>query len=205
MRSLSVAFLLLAAASSRASADGFVDFVGGIAAPLGDNTWTNTVETSPKLGVRAGGFNSEGQLGGMLSLDWTPENLDNSGGAFPGGSVDTSGHRFRILVQALAQQHVLPKVSIVERAGAGVDIARGAYSASFLGSTTDHSDTNVGVGFEFGGGVWIAISDSMQLGGELAIPIGYHSHKSTGQNGDIAFDYTSYDLDLLFGVRLWSR
>ncbi len=202
MRSLSVVFLLLAAASSRAWADGFVDFVGGIAAPLADNTWTNTVQTSPKLGVRAGSFSD--QFGGMLSLDWTPENLDNSGGAFPGGSVDTSGHRFRILVQALARQHVAPRITIAERAGAGVDIARGAYSASFLGSTTDHSDTNVGVGFEFGGGIWFDISSTMQLGGELAIPIGYHSHKSSS-TGDIAFDYTSYDLDLLFGVRLWSR
>jgi hypothetical protein len=200
MRSLPLVLLL--AATTTASADGFVDFIGGVAAPLGDDTWTNTVETSPKLGVRAGAIN--GQLGGMLSLDWTPENLDQMGGAFPGGGADISAHRFRILVQAIAQQHVLPKVSIVERAGAGVDIAHGAYSVTVLGSTTSNSDTNVGVGFEFGGGVWIDITPTVQLGGEVAVPIGYHSHKSSG-NGDIAFDYTSYDVDLLFGVRLWQR
>lgn len=199
MRSLPL--LLLLAATASAHADGFVDFVGGIAAPLDDSTWTNTVDTSPKLAVRAGSLGE--QFGGMLSVDWTPENLDNSGGGF--GGVDASAHRFRIMVQALAHQRVAPKVHIVERAGAGIDIARGAYSFTVLGNTTDHSDINVGVGFEFGGGVWIDISDTMQLGAELAMPIGYHSHKSTGQNGDIAFDYTSYDLDLLFGVRLWQR
>ncbi len=198
MRSLPV--LLLLAAATTARADSFVAFVGGIAAPLDDSTWTKTVDTSPKLAVRAGTLGE--QFGGMLSVDWTPENLDMSGGGF--GGVDASGHRFRILVQALAHQRVAPKVHVVERAGAGIDIARGAYSITIGNSTNDHSNTDVGVGFEFGGGVWIDISDTMQLGGELAVPIGYHSHKSNAI-GDIAFDYTSYDVDLLFGVRLWQR
>ncbi len=195
MRRLSLLFLLLAAASSRASADGFVDFFGGIAAPLGDNNWTNLVDTSPKLGVRAGGLN--GAFGGLLQVDWTPENHNAQNSAY----ASFAGHRFRVLVQGLAMQHVAPKISIVERAGAGIDVAYASYDIVVIGS---HSTTDVGVGFEFGGGVWIDVSPSMQLGGELAVPIGLHSHKASSA-GDITLDYTSYDLDVLFGVRLWSR
>jgi hypothetical protein len=193
-----VALVLALGVAPSARADSFVDFVGGLQAPLGDDNWTNDVDTSPKLAVRAGVLN--GQLGGMLAVDWTPENLHN-GGSFFGASA--AAHRFRIIAQAVLQQRVAPKVSVVGRAGAGLDIAHASYEFTLLGTTTSHSDTNLGVGFEFGAGVWLDIAQNMQLGGELAVPIGYHSHKST--NGDIAFDYTSYDLDLLFGVRLWSR
>src|SRR5258706_324047 len=50
-----------------------------------------------------------------------------------------------------------------------------------------------------GGGVWFRVGGT-ELGAEVALPIGYHSKKN--QNG-ISFDYTSYDLDLLFGIRIY--
>ncbi len=200
MRSLIAVAILAIAVPARA--DNFFDADLGLAAPLSDKNWTNTVDTSPKFGLRAGALN--GDLGALVSADWTPENLNNGGGTFPGGSVDIAAHRFRILIQAIAGHHITPKIQLVARAGGGIDIAYASYSASFLGSSSSHSDTNVGIGFEFGGGVWADVTDTMQLGGELALPIGYHNHKSSG-NGDIAFDYTSLDLDIVFGLRIWSR
>ncbi|HET7373274.1 MAG TPA: hypothetical protein VFJ20_07795, partial [Gemmatimonadaceae bacterium] len=97
-------------------------------------------------------------------------------------------------------QHVAPKLSLGARVGAGLDLAYGSYSVSFLGNTTSHSNWNAGVAFELAGGLWFDVG-SIQLGGELALPIGYHSHKAENTM-DIAFDYTSYDFDLLFNVRL---
>ena len=56
---------------------------------------------------------------------------------------------------------------------------------------------------EFGGGVWWSVG-SLDFGGQLAIPFGGHSHDAN-KAGEITFDYTSYDLDLLFAVRLRSK
>lgn len=200
MRSLIAVAILAVAVPARA--DNFFDIAGGLAAPLSDNNWTNLVDTSPKLQLRAGALN--GDLGAAVTLDWTPENLNNSGGAFPGGSVDITGHRFRLLVQGVATHHVTPKVMLVGRAGAGLDLAYGSYSFNLGTSSSGHSDWNAGIAFELGGGAWLDVSESMQVGIELGLPIGFHNHKASG-NGDIAFDYTSLDLDILFGVRFWSR
>jgi len=194
--------VVILAVAVPAHADNFFDIAGGIAAPLSDKNWTNLVDTIPKLQLRAGALN--GDLGALVSLDWTPESLNNSGGAFPGGSVDINGHRFRLLVQGVGAHHVTPKVMLVGRVGAGIDLAYESYSASILGSNSSHSDLNAGIAFALGGGALLDVSDSMQVGVDLALPIGYHNHKSSG-NGDIAFDYTSLDLDLLFGLRFWSR
>ena len=94
---------------------------------------------------------------------------------------------------------VAPKVTITARAGAGVDIDHAGYSVTVLGSTTSNSDTNAGLAMELGGGAWFDVG-SMQLGVEAGLPIGLHSHKAS-QAGDITFDWTAYDFDLLFGVR----
>jgi hypothetical protein len=191
--------LVLVFSAVPARADSFLDAAGGLALPMGEKKWTDTVRNSPKLAVRAGVVN--GELGGMLAVDWTPESVNNNPAA---PYLDLSYHRFRILAELVFRHYVAPKIALAGRAGAGVDIAHASYNLAIGPIMSSGSDSNVGLAGEFGAGVWFDISPSMQLGGEIALPIGYHSHKMTG-NGDFTFDYTSYDIDLLFGVRLWSR
>jgi hypothetical protein len=193
--------LLLAAAP--AAADSFVGASGGVMIPLGDsksdNTgWSDQVSSSPKVGVRVGGVGGAG-LGGMLTADWTPVsyNFDNQ-------FADVSAHRFRILAHVLFEKLVAPKLTVAFRAGGGIDIAHASAEATIFGVTGKASDTDVGWGVEFGGGVWWSVG-AADIGGELAIPFGGHSHDARPGRDEITFDYTSYDLDLLFVVRLRSK
>ncbi len=193
---------VLAGASS-ARADSFLEVLGGLAIPAANNNWTNTVDTSPKLGARAGAVGDSG-LGGMIQADWTPENLNTSGGSFGVGSADIALHRFRILGDLTVHHRVLPKLIVSARVGAGVDIAHASATFTLLGNTTSSSDTNAGFAFELGGGLWYELGD-LQVGGELALPISSHSKHGNATDGNYTFDYTSYDVDLLFGVRVMSR
>jgi len=200
MRKLALATVLLAAAP--AGADSFFGASGGIMIPLGDSKsdnsgWSDQVGSSPKLGVRAGAVGEAG-VGGMVSADWTPVSYN-----YRSNFADVSAHRFRILAHVMFEKHVAPKLAIDGRAGAGIDIAHASASATLLGTTFNASDTDVGWAFELGGGVWYDVG-SVQLGGEIALPFGGHTHKASG-NSDITLDYTSYDLDLLFGVRVLQR
>ena len=197
-----VAVIVVLAIAGPARADSFLDLEGGIAAPVGDSSWTNSVGTSPKLAAHVGALNDD-QIGGMLAVDWTPETTNTTSTSFPGGSTDISAFRFRILAELAFQHRITPKLTISGRAGAGVDIAHASYAVTILGATSSNADTDTGYAFEFGGGIWYDVG-STQIGAELALPIGHHSHDAD-KAGDIAFDYTSYDIDLLFGVRLWSH
>lgn len=195
MRSLP---LLLLLAATPAAADSFVGATGGLMIPLGDSNnsktgWSDLVSSSPKLGLRVGAVGESG-LGGMITADWTPvsANADNQ-------LVDVSAHRFRILAQFVVDKSIASHLLFSGRAGVGVDIAH-ASASSALG---DASDTDTGLGFEFGGGIWFQLG-SAEIGGELALPIGIHSHKAQSLT-DIQLDYTSYDIDLLFGVRLRAK
>jgi hypothetical protein len=188
--------LLLAAAP--ASADSFVGAAGGVMIPLGDSNdsntgWSDQVSSSPKVGVQVGGVGGAG-LGGMVSADWTPASYN-----FNSQLADVSAHRFRILAHVLFEKLVAPKLTVAFRAGAGIDIAH-ASADTVIG---DFSDTDVGWAVEFGGGVWWSVG-SLDVGGQLALPFGGHSHDAN-KAGEITFDYTSYDLDLLFAVRLRSK
>ena len=191
-----IVLLAVLAITATSRADSFVEAVGGLSIPVGDNTWTNYADGSPKLAVRAGAIH--GDVGGMLEADWTPVQLD-SNGAFA-GALDTTGHEFRILADVAFQRRLAPKVSISARGGAGIDIAYGSYTIA----NTSHSNTDLGFAFEVGGGVWFDVASDVQLGAELGVPISHHSTPAKNL-GDIAFDYTSYNIDLLFGVRLFSR
>ncbi len=189
-----VTLILILAVATPAHADSFAELVGGVGIPLGDNTWTNDVSSSPKLVGRAGVIN--GQIGGALSVDWTHANMNTSFGQFG----DLSGNRFRILANVVFQHALAPKLILSARAGAGIDIAHYSYSLTLLGVTSSGSDTDTGIGFELGGGVWFKVTDSTELGAEAGLPIGYHSKKA--ENNMPAIDYTSYDFDILFGVRV---
>jgi hypothetical protein len=196
MRALVAATLLVLTAAVHA--DGNLELAGGISIPAGDNNWKNIADTSPKLGVRIGDF-FKPDFGVMLQADWTPVNLNNSGGSFGVGYAAADAHVFRILIDFAAQHHVTEHIVISGRAGIGVDLAHAAASVSVFGFTGSRSDTDAGLAVEFGGGVWYDFGGT-QVGGEIALPIGNHS--SPAENGSIPFQYAMYDVDLLAGVRL---
>lgn len=180
-----------------AHADSNVEIAGGISIPAGDNNWTNIAGTSPKLGLRVGDM--VGDVGGMLQADWTPVNLNNSGGSFGFGSANASAHVFRVLADFAFQHHLLEHVVVSGRAGIGIDIAHASGSVTLNGATLgSRSDTDVGLAVEFGAGVWYDFG-STQVGAEIAVPIGNHSAAS--QNGSIPFQYALEDVDLLAAVR----
>lgn len=194
MRVITLAILLV---PSVAAADSFFEIAGGFTAPMGDDDWDNTVESSPKLALRAGKMNKS--FGGFFSADWVPENTDAMSGVFPGGSTDISAHRFRLLVGPAFEAPLNRMLVFTGRLGIGADITRASAKVTFLGGSTETSDTDVGFGFEVGAGLWAKVG-SMQVGGEVGIPVGYHDHAANDQ-GEIAMQWTSYDLDVLFGVR----
>jgi hypothetical protein len=194
MRVITLAILLV---PSIAAADSFFEIAGGFTAPMGDDDWNDTVESSPKLKLAAGGMNN--QFGGFFSADWAPENTDAMGGTFPGGSTDISAHRFRLLVGPAFEAPLNRMLVFTGRVGIGADITHASARVTILGSTSETSDTDVGFGFEVGAGLWARVG-SLQLGGEVGIPIGHHDH-AADDSGEIAMEWTSYDFDVLFGVR----
>lgn len=187
-------FAVLAVATPTAHADSFVDLLGGISIPMGDDDWTNAAESSPKLGLRVGAVPNE--IGGFVQADWTPVNTD-ADGAF-GGAVDVSAHRFRVGVGAMFHHPISNTLVVTGRGGLGIDIAR--VSGDALGF--EFSDTDVGFGLEFGGGVFFR-AGNLEIGGELGIPVGIHDHDAS--QDDIEMKWTSYDIDLLFCARFLSN
>lgn len=184
--------ILLEAAPARA--DSFLDLVGGISIPVGDSDWTDQVESSPKLAVRAGSIPDN--VGAFVSADWTPENTDFKA-QFP--NADVSAHRFRLLAGVAFQSPQKANLILTGRAGIGADIAHASVNNTILG---DFSDTDTGFAFEMGVGLWVKLG-SVAVGGEVALPISHHDHAAS-QNG-IEFKYTSFDVDLMFGVRLMAK
>ena len=200
MRSLAFAAVLLAAAP--AGADSFAGAVGGVLIPLADSNsnktgWEDQVGSGPKVGIRGGATGASG-LGGMVSADWTPVNYN-----FNNQFTDVSAHRFRIVAHLVFEKPVAPKVTVFGRAGGGIDIAHASATATLGALSHTASDTDVGWAFELGGGAYFTVG-SAQIGGELALPFGGHSHKAADVD-HITFDYTSTDIDVLFGVRFFSR
>ena len=194
MRVITLAILLV---PSVAAADSFFEIAGGFTAPMGDDDWNDTVESSPKLKLAAGGMNK--QFGGFFSADWAPENTDAMSTTFPGGSTDISAHRFRLLVGPAFEAPLNRMLVFTGRVGIGADITHASGRVTFLGGTAESSDTDVGIGFEVGAGLWARVG-SLELGGEVGIPIAHHDHAADDQ-GEISMQWTSYDFDVLFGVR----
>jgi hypothetical protein len=205
MRLLNAALtLVVMTTAGNAHADTFGELLAGISLPFDDSNWTNTANSSPDFSFRGGVITPEG-IGGMLQLDWTPVNLDNSGGSV-GGVADSNiaAHRFRLLANFVYQHHILPKLVGSARVGVGLDIAHASATVTVLGNTSNTSDTDTAFAFELGGGLWYDLGD-VQVGGEIAMPVSAHGKHGDGTNGNYSFDYTSYDINLLLGVRLFSR
>ncbi|HUS30562.1 MAG TPA: hypothetical protein VMZ53_18760 [Kofleriaceae bacterium] len=184
--------ILLLAGSAKA--DSFLDIEGGLTTPLGDDDWNNTVESSPKLAVHAGSV--PGTVGGMVSVDWTPYNTDAQAD-FPG--TDIAANRFRILANLAFMSPVKAKLMLTGRVGIGADIQHASAEGNIFGVHFETSDTDVGIGFEVAAGLWARVG-GVAIGGELALPISHHDQDN--QQGDIDFIYDTFDLDLMFGVRL---
>jgi hypothetical protein len=164
-----------------ASADGFVDVVGGLTILDGGAPWSkgDLVERSPKLAVRAGSVDRKG-TDAIVSVDWTPIQSD---------AADLSAHRIR----AIASYEVntrLDGLNLGARMGVGLDFLRVREPSE--------SDTLVGYAFEVGVFLWIP-AGPVEIGGEVAIPFGLNGNATVG---DLQIDsYLSMDVDLLLGVR----
>lgn len=193
MRKL-VVLAVLVASSHAAHADAFLEFAGGLAAPVSNSDWTNAVDPSLKLAARLGGGGPG--LGGMASIDWTP--LSEKQDVY-------TLQRFRILGHLTFRSRVAAKVTLAGRIGAGIDLVHEDTDVTVFGVHVQGSDSDVGIAIEPAGGAWFDVG-SAQLGVELGIPIGIHTSKGNANNpndpNDAKIDYTSVDLDVLFGVRL---
>lgn len=196
MRRTLLAVVVLAAASYRtAAADNFISAVGGVMLPVEDSTWTDYVDSGPKLALRIGGAGPSG-VGGLFSVDWSPITTDDLG---LGALAEADADRFRLLVNAYTERRMGPKLTAMVRAGAGIDVTR--VHVRFLGN--DYNDSDTGLALEVGGGLWFQAGESIQIGGELAIPISFHDDDS--DNTIDLEEYTSFDIDVLFGVRFLMR
>jgi hypothetical protein len=197
MRRTALAFAVVSAVSyGSAAADNFIEAVGGAMLPVEDSQWTDYVDSGPKLAVRIGGSGS-GNIGGMFSADWTPITEDDQGF---GNAFDISSNRFRLLVNVFMDRKMGPKLTAQIRGGAGIDIAS-VHVTGDLGplGMFDNSDSDVGLALEVAGGLWFQAGESVQLGGELALPLGFHGDRD--ENDITLEEYSSLDIDLLFGVR----
>ncbi len=191
---------VLGALPVHAAAENFVEVAGGVMLPSGDDQWTDYVDSGPKLAVRVGGYGEK--LGAVISADWTPVNTDNDSFQIGGFSVDTSAHRFRLLASFAARKQLAVNMIGTVRIGAGLDAARTSITTMFGGNTDTVSETDLGLALEPAAGLWFNFGN-LQVGGEVALPMSWHDDDD---EGDVDLeDYTSFDVDLMFGVRFLSK
>ena len=198
MRAISLLVLLVVSGPARAG--GFAEVGVGVMVPAADDDWTNYVDPAPKVFAR-GGF-IKNAIGGMLSVDWTPINADRD--AIPViGTLDISSNRFRILGNIVVHAKIGAKLTASGRFGIGIDILQisATYRLGMFETTTDDSDS--GLALEPGGGIWYQVGESLHIGGELGLPMSFHSYD---MSNDIQLnDFTSLDIDLLFNLRYIPR
>lgn len=195
---LCLAFLAVA---TPAHADSFVELAGGISIPLGDDVWTDSVETSPTLAVRAGSVPNN--IGGFLSVNWMPANTDAQGWSIPGVTTgDISAHRFRLIAGPMYRHQLSNTLAVTGRAGIGADIAHTSVEGTLpIVGRFEESETDVGFALDFAGGIWFRVG-SVEIGGEVSIPFGFHDDVN---DSNVNFDYTSYDFEIFGAVRLMSH
>ena len=196
-----VTILLLALPATAHAEKSFFEVVGGLSVPVGGSEgdagleYGDTVDESLKLGLRAGAFGA-GKAGFEVALDWTPYNdeLDSS-------FADVSLHRFRLQGGVRVGGKAAEKVMVFGRFLLGADIVRldSRVEIPIIG-TFEFDETDVGLALEIGGGVIVNLG-SVALGGQIALPIAMHfDDDDPMDNEDGDFDYTAYDLDILFTV-----
>ncbi len=182
-----------------ARADSFVELAGGVSLPMGDDNWTDAVESSPILAVRAGAVPNK--IGGFFSAEWMPTNTNASGWQIGNSGADLSAHRFRLIVGPMYRHELSNTLAVDGRFGIGADIAHASVEGNVGPISFDESETDVGLALDFAAGVWFRIGN-VEVGGTVAIPFGFHDDVN---DNNINFDWTSYDLQLLGAVRFMSH
>ena len=185
--------VLVGAAPARADDNGFAELVVGLANPIGDDDYDNFVDTSFKLGLRTGVFQGRPLSGGVhlgfeLGADWAL--ADNALADQP--AFDATFHRLRFLGGGRVQVTVAQKLSLFCRAAAGIDYVIGEITGSLGALSFTWEENDLGLALELGAGAVVEAGGYL-FGMQLALPIGWHD--DTG--GDIQYDYTSYEVDLL--------
>lgn len=163
---------------------GFIELSGGIAQPLGDEDYSDIIDTSFKLALRGGAWLSGDQgtrLGLEVGADYTVGNVD-------GPNVDAM--RLRLLGGFRGRIPLGARLGLIVRAVGGIDYA--SYDADFGLFGVDGSD--VGFALELGGGLIFQVARTVYVGAHVAVPVGFHSAEEEG------IDFTSVDLDVLFSV-----
>lgn len=176
----------------------FMEAVLGLAVPVAEEDYEDTVDESLKLGVRFGSGQAPGGAGwpGLeLSLDFTPVNpeLDSA-------TIDISIQRYRGLIGV---RHRIPagKGALFLRAGLGADLVHVSASGSILGINFETSETDVGLAAEVGAGLMFPIGGNLYVGAHFAVPMAFHfDDDDPGDPDDTDFEYTGVDLDLLFTI-----
>ena len=113
-------------------------------------------------------------------------------------------HRFRVLADAVFEEHLGSRWTTRVRAGIGVDIIREELSES-VGASPVTTDPNLAL--EIGIGSWCQIARHVAIGAELALAFANHSRAmgsppAIPANMLFAEQYTSLDLEAELGVRV---
>lgn len=174
-----------------ATADSYVELLGGLALPIADDDYEDIADESLKLGVRFGAGAIDG------SIDFTPVNTDVG---VLGGDLDIQ--RFRFQVGGRLTRPIGARSQLFGRVSGGLDFVRYSASGQVLGVRFEQSETDLGLAVELAGGLLVNVG-KVQIGGQLGIPMAFHvDDGGTDDDPDDEFDYTGVDLDLLFLVSI---
>jgi hypothetical protein len=188
-----IAIATTALAGTAAADGGYFEGVAGLSVPFGDDDWDNFSDESLKFGFRAGGGAGPAvlELSGDVSLINADDAVDNAPGDF-------GAQQFRLLVGA-RHQIKAGNALVFFRGGAGLDVFHYSISGSVLGVDFEQSETDPGLAVEVGGGFAIAVGPKLYVGGQLAVPMGFHfDDDDPDDNNDADLEYNAYDIDLLF-------
>jgi hypothetical protein len=172
----------------------------GAAVPTGDSAYKQHVDTSP-LADASVAYNWSGFVG-MVSAGVTDLQLAPNP-TFATSQHDPSAMRLRFLAHAGFEHKLTPKLTANIRVGAGVDLTYTSYDFPTGGGVEHRTENESGLAFEAGLGAWFDVGFSVQVGGELAIPMAFHG-TYVDAFSPLDFTYTSIEGQLLIGVRVTS-
>jgi hypothetical protein len=176
--------LIAAPAAAGAAPRGFIELAGGIAQPVGDDVYSEIIDTSFKLALRGGAWLSADRatrFGIEVGADYTFANYDGA---------DVDARRLRLTAGLRSLIAVGSRVALVLRLGGGIDYA--SYEADVIIAEVDGSD--LGFTAELGAGLLFQVAPSVNVGVHVAAPIGFHDDEEDN------IDFTTVDVDVLFAV-----
>jgi hypothetical protein len=185
-----------------AEGSGFLFFGGGATIPVGDSTWNQSGEPGPT--IKAGAAMHRG-AGAMLTLELSDIHVSSAANVYPIYAENPSLRRLRVLGHAIYE---LPNalesgMALTVHAGFGLDRVYSYYEQVIAATTFEYTATFNGYAFELGAHIWFDLATGIDLGAELSLPISTHS--AIRASGDpVGFNYTSFDLDIMFALRFTS-